>query len=238
MKNKLSKIFILTGVLAILAGAGFLTYNTVYDYMAGKRAAELLELMMTDLEIELPPLDEMISTPLPLDIVEPDVYSPYLRDPNIELDIESPVYGGTYIVYNPPTPAEPKPTPVYSTIGILSIPKLGVRLPIISECTDELLKISACRISGLANEKPNRLVISGHNIKSHFKGLDTLSVGDEIAFTTVSGVTYYYGATEFVDLHKTQGADVLATDGWDITLITCKTDNTYRTVVRFAEIEK
>jgi len=126
--------------------------------------------------------------------------------------------------------------PSYSVLGILSIPKLNVRLPVLEDCSNSNLKISCCRISGLANDKPNRLVVVGHNIWSHFKGLDSLEMGDQIAFTARDGVTYYYSVIENVALYKTEGAEVLAVDGWDITLITCKTDNTWRTVVRFKEI--
>jgi len=217
----------------LLAASCLLAYNLIYDYRAGVRAQALLDEMMAEVDWELPPVSEMEYTPPPLDIIETD-NRPLL---DIDLDTESLEYGGAYISYEPPSASPPpKPAPTYSTLGVLSIPKLSVRLPVIAECSDELLKISCCRISGLADEKPNRLVISGHNIKSHFKGLDTLQKGDQIAFTTKSGVTYFYEATGFVDLHKTEGAEVLAADGWDITLITCKTDNTYRTVVRFAEI--
>ena len=153
------------------------------------------------------------------------------------LEIESATYDGANISDDTPVPASGGwVEPTYSTLGILSIPKLDVRLPVISESTNENLRISCCKISGLANDKPNRLVIAGHNIRSHFKGLDTLQAGDQIAFTAKDGVTYYYSAIEFVDLHKTEGAQVLSTDGWDITLITCKTDNTWRTVVRFLEM--
>ena len=244
MKRKLSGILIISGAVLLLVAGGLYTYNRIYDYQAGIRAQTLLDQMMATVGWDLPPLEEMVYRPAPV-ANEPDLdlsvddneetsAEPLRPQMDIDLDVETLEYGGTYITFT--APASNWSAPTYTTIGVLSIPKLNVRLPVIGECSDALLNISCCRISGLAEDKPNRLVISGHNIWSHFKGLDTIKIGDQIAFTTVNGETYYYQAIEFVDLHKTEGADVLATVGWDITLITCKTNNTYRTVVRFAEI--
>jgi len=251
MNKIVSRILIVSGAALLIVACVLYTYNRIFDYRAGLRAQKLLDQMMAEVDWELPPIADMVYTPPPPpapapavvesddqnDVVEavPETISSGAERP--PLDIESVTYGGSYISYETPAPASSGWTePTYSTLGILSIPKLNVRLPVIDESTDANLKISCCRISGIANDKPNRLVIVGHNIWSHFKGLDTLEVGDQIAFTARDGVTYYYSATEIIALYKTEGAEVLVVDGWDITLITCKTDNTWRTVVRFAEI--
>ena len=236
--KRISHILIITGAALLLVACGLFIYNKVFDYRAGRDAQQLLDSMIEEYGWDLPPISEMVFTPPP-EVVEnvpdepvevvPDVTPPE-PEPDIEVEEEDETA-------TDPEPADPAPyIPVYTTIGVLTIPKLNVRLPVISECTDANLRISCCRISGLANNKPIRLVIVGHNIWSHFKGLDTFEEGDQIAFTDKEGTTYYYGAIESLDLYKTQGADVLAADGCDITLITCKTDNTWRTVVRFAEL--
>ena len=232
----------------LLAACGLFAYNRIYDYQAGRNAQALLDQMMAEVDWGLPPIEEMVFKPPPpppqveaepeeeaVDTVTPEYVHTRGERPPLDID-DSVEFGGAYIAYEAPAPSSAPAAPVYTTLGILSIPKLNVRLPVIEECTNANLKISCCRISGLANSKPNRLVIAGHNISSHFKGLDTFEVGDQIAFTDKDGETYYYSATEIVALYKTDGAEVLVADGWDITLITCKTDNTWRTVVRFAEI--
>ena len=239
----LSNILIMSGVVLLLVAGGLFVYNRVYDYRAGLRAQELLDQMMMDVDWNLPPISEMVYTPRPpsantdnqdtappsSDFAEENIEQA-AGDPSDDLEEE---------------PEESENTsrssvewvaPSYTTIGIISIPKLNVRLPVISESSDYLLGISCCRISGGYDPKPHRLVIAGHNIWSHFKGLDTFEPGDQIAFTDRDGETYFYSAVENVALYKTAGAEVLAATGWDITLITCKTDNTWRTVVRFAEI--
>ena len=245
--RKVSAIMIITGAALLLVACGLFTYNRVFDYRAGIRAQELLDQVLAEAGWDLPPIEEMVYTPRPQVAAEPnEPDEPKSSPPPLDvstggerppLDVESGTYGGSYISYgNTASGSGASAAPTYTTLGILTIPKLNVRLPVIAEYTDANLKVSCCKISGRADNKPYRLVISGHNIWSHFKGLDTLQIGDQIAFTDRDGITYYYGATEFLDLYKTNGAAVLEAVGWDITLITCKTDNTWRTVVRFSEI--
>ena len=250
MKHTISRILIILGAALLLVAGGMFTYNQIYDYNAGRRAQELLDQMMAEFEFELPPVTDMAHT---LSAVSTD--SALQVDAALEvippIDTEPPVEDDDLIVDSDPEDEvdveEESPTasggnsggwvaPSYTTIGILSIPKLGLRLAVIGECTDALLGISPCRISGVVDEKPIRLVIVGHRISSHFGALHTLEIGDEIAFTTREGATYYYSATEISDIHQSGGADVLDAVGWDITLITCKVDNTFRTMIRFAEL--
>ena len=60
---------------------------------------------------------------------------------------------------------------------------------------------------------------------------------DTMTYTMPDGTVYTYAVVDMIDVHKTQVEDVQGGEGWDITLITCKKDNTYRTVVRLAEVE-
>jgi len=241
VSKRISQILIIAGAALLLAACGLFIYNKVFDYRAGRDAQLLLDSMLEEYGWDLPPISEMVYTPSsevpkaepdkPVEVV-PDV-TPQAPEPDPE--VEATEDEDEEEATSPEVAPVPY-IPTYTTLGVLTIPKLNVRLPVISECTDAYLRISCCRISGLANNKPIRLVIVGHNIWSHFKGLDTFVEGDQIAFTDKEGTTYFYGATEFEDVYKTNGAEVLAAEGWDITLITCKTDNTWRTVVRFAEL--
>ena len=256
MSKKISKILILSGIALILVGCGFYAYNQIEDYRAGQRSQQLLEQMIAEYDLVLPgyTAPNQNSPAVSADPVRQGEASPagaagtvasaYEERPDYA---EIPVYarenddaestGGGGSTSGGGSSNRPAAQPVsYSTVGIIYIPKLNVRLPVMSECTDALLNISACRLSGLVNDKPNRLVIAGHNLKSHFKGLDTLNIGDEVTFTTLAGVTYRYSVSEVAALHKSQGAEVHAIDGWDISLLTCKSDRTMRTMVRCVEI--
>ena len=243
----ISRIMIIIGIALFLVAGGVFAYNQIYDYRAGNRAQELLDQMMAEFDWDMPPLSEMVYTPAasasPEDQGNTDAQAGSPRAARALGEEEPDAYDGSSRAHEPPPSSEASSgggsvwtPPSYSVIGVLSMPQLGVRLPVIGEVSDALLKISACRISGGIDGKPKRLVIAGHNIKSHFKGLESYSIGDEIAFTTRDGDTYHYRMTEISALHKSEGADVLASDGWDLTLLTCKSDRTMRTMLRFVEI--
>ena len=247
MRKKASLILIISGTALLITACGFFAYTRIYNYTAGRRAQELLESMMEEVDWRLPDMTEItndaVSHPNDHDS-RGDTYPG--REPLVTVqvpgDAEPPDSNGSTLSGEAPEsgdntefPNTQSEQPAYPTIGILSIPKLGVRLPVISESSDALLKISVCRLSGYVDSKPYRLVVAGHNIKSHFGGLESLQLGDSVAFTTGAGDTTYYSAIEISDIRGTDGAHVLASDGWDITLLTCKTDNTMRTMIRFAE---
>ena len=50
---------------------------------------------------------------------------------------------------------------------MIEIPKIGIYYPIISEATDELLKISPCRIAGPMPNEDGNLCIAGHNYDNY-----------------------------------------------------------------------
>lgn len=115
--------------------------------------------------------------------------------------------------------------------GILSIPKLNLELPVLDECTDYLLKLSVCRYEGNAEGAPSKLIIAGHNYKSHFKTLSELAVGDTVTFTSLTGEVYSYtvSALEEIDGNDIDG---LHQGDWDITLFTCNFDGGNRLLIR------
>ena len=247
MRKKASIILIISGSALLLAACGFFAYTRIYDYMAGHRAQELLESMMAEVDWRLPDITEVAGEA----VSPPTAYGARGNtSPGGESFAAVQIPDETEQLEFSDSPQGDEPTEsevitelantqieqlAYPTVGIISIPKLGVRLPVIGESSDALLKISVCRLSGTVDDKPYRLVVAGHNIKSHFGGLESLKLGDNVAFTTGTGDTLYYSAIEISDIRGTDGEHVLASDGWDITLLTCKTDNTMRTMIRFAE---
>ena len=124
----------------------------------------------------------------------------------------------------------------YSTIGIISIPILKVRLPVISECTDEFLKISACWYRGEISPMPSRMVISAHNYRNHFGRLHKLDPFDEVIFQANNGMTYTYRVTELLEIDQ-YDHDALFDGDWDMTLFTCTKDRVRRVLVRLKEKE-
>ena len=114
-------------------------------------------------------------------------------------------------------------------IGVLAIPTRGLELPIISEWSYANLNISPCRYSGSAYL--NNLVIAGHNFTRHFGPIGSLSIGDEVVFTDVSGNTFSYKVADIETLSP-YAVEEMTSEDWDLTLFTCTLGGQSRITVR------
>lgn len=118
-------------------------------------------------------------------------------------------------------------------IGYISIPKLGIELPVMSELDSEKLKTSPCRMTG--SVKSGDMIIAGHNYKRHFGGLKDLLIGDAAYFTDMNGRVRTYLVSELLILEPTDIDGMMAGD-WDLTLFTCTYGGAQRVTVRLVEI--
>lgn len=103
-------------------------------------------------------------------------------------------------------------------IGYLSLPALGLELPVMSSWDEERLKIAPCRHFG--STWNDNLVIAGHNYKRHFGTLSKLEKGDAVFFTDMDGVENTYKVEEIILVRPT-AADELKNSDWDLILYTC-----------------
>lgn len=117
----------------------------------------------------------------------------------------------------------------YAYIGYLSIPALGLELPVMSEWDYERLKISPCRYDGSVDT--DNLVIAAHNYSRHFGNLGNLEGGEEIYFTDVDGVVTVYYVAEIVGL-RAEEVQAMRLGGFDLTLFTCDYSGQTRVTVR------
>jgi len=129
----------------------------------------------------------------------------------------------------------------YSVEAVLNIPKLGINYPIISEWSDELLKISLNKYWGpKANEVGNYCII-GHNYKSGkmFGNLPAIANGDIIELTDTSGRMIKYAVYDryVVDPTDTSCTSQLTGGKKELTLITCKSYGQQRLVVKAREVK-
>ena len=69
----------------------------------------------------------------------------------------------------------------YEYIGVVSVPSLGLELPVMSEWSYPRLKVAPCRYRGSAYT--HDLIIAGHNYRKHFSPLKTLEPGAKVVFT-------------------------------------------------------
>lgn len=222
MNKTVPKVLMIMGALSLVAAGALFIYSRVDDYLAGKRAERLLEQVLSDGNATL----ELIAPNAPF-YNRRDVEA--LENTEDEADAEA---SGT-----DEQDSEDSDEPIiFSVIGILEIPKLSKRLPVLDRSIYALLNISACRYSGKVEDKPIRLVIAGHNLRSHFGAIATLEVGDEIIFTTIDGAVFRYSMIYIDACHMSDPAAVQAGDDWDITLLTCQKNRSMRNLVRFKEI--
>lgn len=126
-------------------------------------------------------------------------------------------------------------------IGIIKINKIEIEYPILSETTNELLKIAPCKFFGPEPNKIGNLCIAGHNFDDErfFSKLSSLNIGDIIEIYAPANVCVYY---KIYDMYEIEKNDMRCTsqetnEKREITLITCNNINKKRLIVKAQEIK-
>lgn len=114
-------------------------------------------------------------------------------------------------------------------IGVLNIPILDLSLPIMSDWSYPKLKIAPNRFKGSAYT--DNLILAGHNYRTHFGGIKSLSLGDELIFTDVDNNIFTYAVSEIEVLNE-RDVDLMEAGNWDLTLFTCTLGRVDRITVR------
>ncbi|MDO4864095.1 MAG: sortase [Ruminococcus sp.] len=214
MKNKLRIVFISTGTVLILSAL----FLCLYNMAESKRAYRQSESTLAELKTAIP---EPVTTTTvqTFTTAEPDLYAPYETTttaapelPTIELD------GRLYC-------------------GYLSLPSLGLELPVASELSYPALRTSPCRYSGTVSG--GDLVIAAHNYNSHFGRIKELTDGDEVVFTDCGGESTRYTV---ISAESVDGTDISSMLGgsvteWQLTLFTCDLSGRSRVTIRAAQAE-
>ena len=119
----------------------------------------------------------------------------------------------------------------HSYIGVVSIPSLGLQLPIQRDWSKMNLRVSPCRYKGSVYE--NNLIIAGHNYTRHFGLLRNLQSGDQVIVTDMNGRSFYYEVTG-TEISDTFDVDAMDAGDWDLTVFTCTIGGKSRVTVRCA----
>lgn len=114
-------------------------------------------------------------------------------------------------------------------LGILSIPSLGLELPVQSEWSYPDLKKTPCRYAGSVGN--GDLVIMAHNYARHFEKLTELKPGDEVLFLDARGIQTAY-ETAAVDVLEPTAVEEMTSGDYDLTLFTCTYGGKSRVTVR------
>ncbi len=122
----------------------------------------------------------------------------------------------------------------YGYIGYLSIPALGLELPVMDEWDYTRLKTAPCRYTG--SVETGDLVICGHNYTRHFGTLKNLQPGDLVFFTGMDKTTSVYEVNTVEILQPDQVEEMIGS-GYDLTLYTCTYGGQSRVTVRCRRTE-
>lgn len=211
---RFSTLLMTAGLLCVFAAVGLIAYNMLDE----KRASDALESNVTQLddiirankETEEERIQE-ITQKDPSETVVPDyILAPEYGMPTQEMD-------------------------GYEYVGLISIPRFGTRLPIISQWSYPALKVSPCRYSGSAYT--DDLILCGHNYTVHFGPIKNLREGDEVVFTDMVGNEFRYAVVE-VETLQPSTLKTVGTGGYDLTLFSCTIGGQYRVTVRCNKIEE
>ena len=130
----------------------------------------------------------------------------------------------------------------YRIDAILNIPSLGIYYPVISETTDELLKISLNKFWGGEPNSVGNYCIVGHNYDGKdilFGKLNKIQIGDIVELEDKTGVRLQY---KVYNTYIVKPTDVACTSQItngrkEMTLITCADGGKTRLIVKCRAVE-
>lgn len=203
-KNWIGKIFTITGLLLFAAALALSVYNLWDGYRAEQSREKLLE-EYRDKSQNISDEGEQAE--------ESDGQIPdYQLNPEMEMpEITLEDLDGA------------------ACIGVLEIPEIDLKLPVLSDWSYPLLKKAPCRYSGSAYL--DNLVIAAHNYRTHFGKLKELETGDEVIFTDAAGNRFEYKVA-VVEALTPQSVEDMTSGEWALSLFTCTLDGKNRVTVR------
>lgn len=129
----------------------------------------------------------------------------------------------------------------YKIEAVVSIPSLDINYPVISDTSEELLKISVNKYWGPAPNQVGNYCIVGHNYKSKkmFGRLEEISNDDIIEITDVNDNTVKYAVYDryVVEPDDVDCTSQLTNGKKEVTLITCTNYGKQRLVVKAREVK-
>lgn len=120
-------------------------------------------------------------------------------------------------------------------IGEINIPKIAISYPIIENTTEDLLKVSVCKLSGPLPNRIGNLCIAGHNYKNNsmFSRLHKLNIGDYFCITDLNNTKLKYIIYKKFVVSENNLDCTQETNDIEVTLITCNNiDNSKRLILK------
>lgn len=210
MKRRIGIALMLFGALLLAAALALAAFNASEENEAEKASSEYLERLIAAIP-ESPAIPNGSDTPSDVETDTSD---------DREGSMSKPEYADNMAVIE---------LDGYEFVGYISIPKLGIQLPVMSETEGKLLKLSPCRFSG--SPMAGNLVIGAHNYSRHFGSIDELSQGDSVIFADMEGGLWRYRVV-FVEILDPNSVEYLTDGEYPLTLYTCVYGGKQRVTVR------
>ena len=220
MKNNTWKLVVLLGVLMIAAAGLLCLYNIRQSNEAAAHSEAILEVLKK--QIPEPPAE----APKPAEAApapaKEDLFAYYEEAETAPVQSET----ADIVIGNA------------AYCGYLTLPSLGLELPVMSSWSYPNLKLAPCRYSGSA--ETNDLIIMAHNYSSHFGRIGELTTGSQFSFTDMTGKQYPLSVISLevmpgTALEMMQYGDA---DDWDLTLYTCTLSGQSRVTIRADRLDK
>lgn len=127
----------------------------------------------------------------------------------------------------------------FETIGIIEIPKIGIKYPIINETNDATMKISITKFWGPNVNEIGNITLAGHNNRdgTMFGKTKNLIIGDIIKMKDLNNNTINY---KIFDIYSISPNDVSCVESTkentrEVTLITCTNGHKNRLIIKAQE---
>lgn len=191
--RKTGNAFMILGAALLVAALALFAFNQSEDTTAAEAVVEVMPQLVQQIREQTAAEETFPETTQELQIPVELLTEEDVQMPELEVD------GNGYI-------------------GYLSLPELGLDLPVLGDWSYRKLNIAPCRYSG--SVRGEDLVIMAHNYRSHFGKLNRLSVGDSVRFTDINGkITSYEVVGK--DLLDPTAVEEMTSGDFDLTLFTC-----------------
>ena len=128
----------------------------------------------------------------------------------------------------------------YKIEGIIEIPKIDIKYPIINQTNEETMKLSITKFWGPAVNEIGNYTVAGHNNKdgTMFGKTKYLEIGDTIKLTNLKNETIEYKVFKIYSIDPDDVSIVNSVDPntREITLITCTNGHKNRLITKARQI--
>ena len=229
MKKRRGPILITVGLALIVAAIGLVLYNKWDSDRAGRESEEIADLLESIIIYDPAPLPTMengqqVALPDPAD-TQPVVAEDPEEGEEVpgETDADTPPMATVWIEE-------------WRYIGVLELPTLNLKLPVLNRWSYAKLNVAPCRYYGSVYR--NNMVICGHNYATHFSPVRSIALGADVYFTDVTGTRFHYVVSSTETVQPMAVEDMIKSGGdWDLTLFTCNIGGATRFACRCKLVE-